>query len=113
MHTVVWCETVKVKDHLKTLAQTGQHGVDSSACHPLQPVVNATLNLQSPQNAGCGGQLINKIDSAPCSQLIYIFICNGCLGKQAEILIAINAVAHSSLSEHLQVPMCQTYNNLP
>jgi hypothetical protein len=30
MHTVVWCETVKGKDHLKTLAQTGKHGVDSS-----------------------------------------------------------------------------------
>jgi hypothetical protein len=30
MHTVVWCETVKGKDHLKTLAQAREHGVDSS-----------------------------------------------------------------------------------
>jgi len=30
MHTVVWCETVTGKDHMKTLAQTGHDGVDSS-----------------------------------------------------------------------------------
>jgi hypothetical protein len=30
MHTVVWCETVQGKDHLKTFAQTREHGVDST-----------------------------------------------------------------------------------
>jgi len=56
MHTMVWCETVTGKDHMKTLAQTGHDGVDSSTSGkgPIAAYSECYIKPAVSTNAGWG-----------------------------------------------------------